>query len=775
MRTTSYHISENLYLVGQTLPASKKAKPAKPPPLNHVFIIDCSGSMYSDLPHIRQQVKQKLPKMMGKDDTLSIIWFSGRGQFGTLLEGEPLASLADLAEVNKAVDRWLRPVCLTGFKEPLEEAVRLVGRVKKSNPKGLFNLLFLSDGWDNQWNRGEIFKALTKAAEVVASTTIVEYGYYADRQMLASMATKAGGAHIFAEDFPRYDPQVEAFIRRQPSATRVEVSISGDPIEGLVFALGDEEIVSYEPDAGTVAVPERTQQVWYLSPTQVGTLAGNFDATEATSISALEASYAALSLLSLRMKPDLVYPILKALGDVRFIKEFGGCFGKQKYSAFMEATKRAAFDATLRLADGYDPDAVPADDAFTIIDLLDILSQDSKNTLLLDHPEFKYSRVSRARVDASEKLTAEEEAEVTELGQKIGSTKDAKKLKEYQERLAELLAKKQTALKFKADKTDAGYPITNLTWNESRPNVSIQTKLTGTVDISERLTDEAKKAGVPVEFPTFIFRNYTIIKDGLVNVEKLPVKITKETLSKLKACPSEAMPVRDKDGTVIFDLTVLPVINRNMVKEVSAEDLFRKEWALQQSKAEQKVYNSVRKELAPKTSKGFKEQYGAEVADWLKEQGFTDYSGFSPKQVQAEASDFYMAKELKVKLKGFASLPSLKDVRTKVASGKALTSGAALMGPHVKTVDAFLASDGYKKAKDQTKVLEAWMESQAEGVREDTRKLILELAKIKFAITVGQVWFKEFASLEENSLDLDLGAGKPVSCTVEQKEVEVKI
>jgi Mg-chelatase subunit ChlD len=208
---TSYEIEKGLHLVRQTISKIAPTTPAETP-TNHLAILDVSGSMSSDLPKIQAQLKRKLPKLLKDGDTLSMIWFSGKGQFGTLFEAEAVSTLADLNDINKAIDRWLRPVGLTGFKEPLAEAEALIARVKKTN-KNPFALFFMSDGHDNQWNRADILKTVEKTAGVLASATFVEYGYYADRPLLAAMAEKAGGTLIFAEAFDKYEPMFEADVR----------------------------------------------------------------------------------------------------------------------------------------------------------------------------------------------------------------------------------------------------------------------------------------------------------------------------------------------------------------------------------------------------------------------------------------------------------------------------------------------------------------------------------------------------------------------------------
>ena len=481
----------------------------------------------------------------------------------------------------------------------------------------------------------------------------------------------------------------------------------------------------------------------------------------------VSAAYAAVSLFAVRMKPNVVYPLLKALGDAALIEDFGSCFGKQRYSDFMEAAKGAAFDPAQRLAKGYDPTKVPADDAFTVFDLLRILTEDKETRLLLDHKAFRYSKISRGRVDSDTVLTADEQAEVVALSAQLATEKNVAKAKEIQGKIA-TITNKPEALKFVADEAPDGYGISNLTYNEEKPNISVLVRKNGTVDLSARLPDE-HKGKIPATFPTFVFRNYAIVKDGLVNVEVLPVKISAATRGKL---PPEI--VTETDGVTLITLKGLPTVNRQMVKTASAKALFELEWALTKARSEQKVYNTYRKDLlGGRKSEGYAEQYGEEAAQWLKEQGITDYSGFGPKQVQDAAKDFYMAKELAVSLKGFSSVPSLKDAKEKMAKGK-LTPSVALMAPTIDLVENFLASDIYKKAKDQPAVLTAWLDGQAEATTAETRRLIREKAQQLFTVIVGQVWFQEFSSIEEDSMDLDLDGNK-IACKVVMKEVKVEL
>ena len=767
-QTTSFPIDKKLFLVRQETPKASSAPPVKVEvPTNHIAIIDCSGSMYGELPKIRAQLKTRLPKLLKAGDTFSIIWFSGRGQFGALLEAEPVATLTDLATVNKAIDRWLTPQGLTGFKEPIEEVSRLVGRVAKKSGGNPFALIFMSDGCDNCWNRGDILKAVEAAAGVVQSATFVEYGYYADRPLLTAMAEKSGGQLIFAQDFDQWEPTFDAVVQKRPTgAPRVEIKVEGDAIRGFAWTAEDGDLVTYGVEGGTVKVPETTQVVWYLSPTEVGTKTDKLDAG---------ASYAALSLFSTRMAPEVVLPFLKATGDVAFIEQFGGLFGKQKYSEFMEQAKVAAFDPTKRLTKGHNPKLVPAEDAFTVLDLLTLLSTDDENRVLLDHPRFKYSRIGRGRVDASSVLTDDEQKEVATLTDELKKTKDVKKVKEINAKISAITDKPEP-LKFVADPAPTGFSVSSLTYNEEKPNVSMLVRKTGTVDLS----GANPPAGIPAKFPTFVFRNYAIIKDGLVNVEVLPVTLSTATLEALFTAHKEGrLPdaaVTSDGGVTFINVKLLPVINRQMVKAVSAKKLFEDEWALTKVQAAQKVYNSVLKEMAgTKKSEGFVEKYGQDAATWLKDQGFTDYSGFGPKVVQAESTDVYRAKELSVSIKSFSAIPSLNEFKKQAAKGK-FTPSASLMESAFKDTEAFLTSNKIGVAPDAADLAkaEAWLKAKAKTLDGQRRGLISAKAQQIFSVIVGQVWFSEFSSIDENSMTLTLD-GQKLDCKVEMREVDVKI
>lgn len=772
--TTSFEIAKNLFLVRQGLTQGTTA-PAAPQATNHIAVIDCSGSMSSDLPRIRAQLKARLPKLLAEGDTFSLIWFSGRGQFGTLLEAEPVATLKDLQDVNTAIDRWLKPIGLTGFKEPLAEAAALVGRVSNKN-KNPFALFFMSDGCDNQWGRGDILKTIEDVAGKLASATFVEYGYYADRPLLTAMAEKCGGSLIFAESFDDYTPKFEAKMQQRAiGEKKIAAKIQGDAIGGFVFALDatKHEITTFGIEGDKATMPTYVREVWYLSPTMIGAKMDTVPSGQLRQFACDNepfgsAAYAALSLFAVRMKPDIVYPILKALGDVAFINLFSGCFGKQKYTEFMQTARTATFYSDVRLTEGYDPTKVPAEDAFTVLDLLRLLSEDDSTRILLDHPSFKYSRISRGRVDADENFYVAEQEQLDELKAKLARAKKPAEIKALQVEMDALTAKKREALKFVATPAPDGYALEGLVYNESRANISMKVLKLGTVDLSSR--DSAEQLALPATFTTKIWRNYSIVVDGLVNIEQLPVVVAESTYNMLRAAgvrmAMTPVSVVAKTGQyeAVIDVKALPIVNRTMVGTVSAAALIEAQYELTEAKAYQKVYNAFVKDLAPDAKTADSDlavTYGEDAAAWLKEQGITD-NGFSPKSTQAESTDFYLAKELEVKLKGYGSLPKLTDAKAGKGGG-----GGAFMKAAIDRVEPLLA-----KLNEPGKV--AWLQAAQQTTTKQTRQLIQKMAMTKFAIIVGQVWPVEFKSIDENTLTVKIG-DKQVTGTIAMEETEIHI
>lgn len=782
MKESYSKISEKLYIV-EIKNENENIQKEKfvPTKTNHIAVIDCSGSMSGDLPELREHLKQKLPSLINEGDTFSIIWFSGKSQFGSLFEGVKIQNVVDLEECKKNIDKWLVPIGMTGFKEPIDYLNNVLDKLAKQN-QNANSLFFMSDGCDNQWPRNKILESLEKVAPRLQSTTFVEYGFYADRNLLSNMAEKTGGSLIFSDNFNKFVPIFEkAMHKKLFKQNRIDLKINGDIVGGFAFSLDEENTLStFEYKEGKINIPENFVSFYYLSSNPVGVEKTNIETVSALqasnsapdNIEMLKASYFAMSLFAVRMKPDIIFKILKATGDVKFIREFTNCFGKQKYTDFMENVKNAGLlnnnSVKARMfEEGRNPNIVPEEDAFTVLDLLQVLTQDKRNKILLDSKEFKYSRVSRKRVDADENFSTQERKQIAEITEKMKNEQNALKIKELQNQLNEITSKKTEALEFVVTENPDGYPINGLVLNETQPNISFNITQKGTIDISKRLQNadpEIKNELKNNILNSSRFRSFTIIKDGLVNIEKLPMHLTRETLDVLKM-HKVPMIVRESNGAyftangsysngidnigVLIHVNELPVINRKMIKEITAKNFLETEWELVRSRCYQKVFNHYNKEMNEKSSThDTKVIYSAPTAKWMMNLGFND-DGFNPRMVQAPHTDVYNAKSMETKFKGYTSIPSYNEVIKRIESGKELTGCAAIMGEAIEEVELFF--------KNNPKNLHSkWIEGKKESYTAQTRGLIYQMAKMKFSIILGQIWFPEFKSIEENSMEIEV-------------------
>jgi hypothetical protein len=85
----SLRINDRLFLVVQPIQTADPA-PVQPPS-NRILIFDESGSMYGVYKSMIQDAIAQI-EMMPERDTLSIGWFSSRGQFGWIVKGMALSN-----------------------------------------------------------------------------------------------------------------------------------------------------------------------------------------------------------------------------------------------------------------------------------------------------------------------------------------------------------------------------------------------------------------------------------------------------------------------------------------------------------------------------------------------------------------------------------------------------------------------------------------------------------------------------------------------------------
>jgi len=222
---------------------------------------------------------------------------------------------------------------------------------------------------------------------------------------------------------------------------------------------------------------------------------------------------------------------------------------------------------------------------------------------------------------------------------------------------------------------------------------------------------------------------------------------------------------------VVLDLRALPILNRKMVKEISARKFFETEYALVQAQAAQKVLGYYADKLdVKKVMPGLLDSYGTAGVTWLREQGISD-GWQAPHTTGAPIRDYYMGKQLKVSLAKYSSLPTVEKAIEKMKSGGKPTPTEALLIDEIKRI-----RDSKKKGEEAWVAFEdkAWIAAEKKAAVERARALIFEIAQTTFALIVGQVWFAEFASLDENEMAITVD-GTTIQCKAEMIDLQIPV
>lgn len=731
---TQVQIGKNLYLGSIKCNQEIEKKEILRQPQHIIYCVDISGSMNSELAELRRHLKNHLVSDSISDDTyISIIAFSGKSQCYTVAESLKLNDLRDIDKVHKAIDKYLVAMCLTAFLPPLQ-AVKNIIKNFSSNAYSFYSLIFMTDGYNNDSPFDEVLSELESMDSIISSATFIEYGYYADSNSLLEMAGKVGGQKIFAKDFESYQIEFDKIIN-QKSEERIAIPI--DEIKTniaypYVFgALENGNVVVFSTKyKKEVLVPTSLKELFYFSKVE----------SALYSEDTLKSLYLASYVLLLNNKFFDAEKTISIVGDIALIKDTQGCFGKQKLNRLRDKVLLCYQNKNVRMSEGHDPSFVPNDNQYCIVNLINDLSSNEENRFFPDHDKFSYNRTGV-------------KMEIKRVESPIGAGE---------------IVTPEFVRSYCVD----GYPLTDLVYNSERANISMRLKIEGDVLIPKNQWNIEK-------VPSFIWRNYTIIRDGIVNFRYLPTKLSSKTMKKLEK-GGVKMEI-DEKGYCIIDLESVPIVNKKMVSSISAKELAKLEIELIKIQSAVKFLktNTTSRDFQRKTSK-FIELIGncpQEFVDYVNSLGITEFNGFQPAVEAGEATDSYMACSLKTKVSKMSSVPKIDDVKKKINEGKKLTLSEQIVKSEM---DKFygIAQKAYydgisEKAKEN--INNTMTEQYLADLDTLRRDAIMEKAKIIFSLIITRSWFKEFASMDENEVQVEVDKDIVTTCKFEFKDEEIYV
>jgi len=672
--------------------------------------------MYSTLPELCEQLIS-LSKSLPVGDNLTLGWFSSEGnEFNWIFKGFRIVDKTDYKALEQAIRKNNSTIGCTCFSEILTDTAKVIADISVLSK--VFSLSFMSDGYPvvSNYNKeiSSIFSAIKAIKGKIQSSSIIGYGSFYNKELLSQMSEKLGSMLIHSSRVMEYAQNITRLIKL------TENSEPKEEIEPLmqnakcIFTVTDQGVVIYSIDEdGKIYVsPEKgkSTKVYYLTEEKPNKK--SWDKIEIDSIDfgdnsnvLSKALYSAALVMSQQVKTDVAMEILGAIGDKAMIDKLDNAFQVEEYGTAEDKILQAIQDVGNRFEKGRDTKYLPAPDAFCAFDVLNTLIDDEDAAFFPYHEKFSY--------------------------EKIGAVTKAK----------------DGYAKFSPDKSSK-CSFNTLTWHESRLNLSVQTTIKGTAELQPVDGVSPEDAGFTNPYPTFVYRNYAFVKDGHVHTKKFYITSSDDTYKLFK---NKGIIIDDgfkKDGIFGIDLSTLPVINRAIADgKTSGTDLARMALAEHKLKALIKALKWLKDDLCVEKQVKSDILSDAQVV-FLKENGILVERGgvYSPQTEKEEPNDWYMAKTFELKLSGIASLPPVKKVAEKIASGKARTPVEALIKAGISEWNVAKG-----KLKDSKKITE-WFEKAIKDKQVALKAIRPVIQQTKFGVLLAKKWFEEFNSRDNCEL-----------------------
>jgi len=707
-------IRDHLFLVQQEINTKPEETKEEVGRTNHIWIYDRSGSMYDTLPDLVQDLIVRAKKLP-VGDTITIGWFSGEGKFNFILKGFKIADDSDYAILEQAIRNNSTTVDLTCFSEILAATKTITEDLQIFSNR--FALCFFTDGYpvvsSYPKEKIAIFKAIKEVSPTITASLLVGYGNYYNKELMSQMAEAFGGSLTHSDNLEKFDIALTDFVTSSVESDRISVDVLEFQGASLLFSLTRAGVNIYQPDdkgsiSFTVARGRGKEYLYALTTTPKGTEVKFTDANvqNGKAESLVKGSYAAALVLLQRMQSDVALEVLGTLGDKALIDITSNAFTNDEYGVVEKRLQSAISEHNKRFINGRSTSHLPKEDAFCLLDAVDLLLEDPNAYFYPQHPAFQYKRIGVPSV-----------------------TKEG-----YPDFVANSGVK---------------CPFASVTWNEKMLNLSVLTRFDGKIKLRRNYKEKGFKE---LWFPTWIYRNYAIVRDGFPNVEVLPMSMSEVTFLKLwhEGMIDQSRTWKEDEVYEVY-LTKVPVMNRAIAKgHTSAVAFFENTYKMLQLQASVKVLKYLK--TSYDTAGVFVTRHGLEgltsdQIEYLKEHGVTN-NGFNPPKEDLAATDSYYAKVFTVSMSGLSSLPKVEDVIHKVTASKKLTPREQLLQPELtRWSSAFVQGANISSALAQ-------VDSRLKKLQKELATLRAKVQRTKFAIILGNKWFDEFTSRENNSMTL---------------------
>lgn len=604
----SYKVSESFYLneIPVKVELKKEAKPK-----HQYIIIDRSGSMWGNLDNVLDVIVNYVDKLP-EGSKVSLGWFSGYSEYGLSV---PYELKKEKQGVVNTVNSYRYALGCTNFTEILQ-------KINKDSEERQASLFFFTDGYHNCGPFSEVIKTLKELKDNLEVSVFVGCGYI-NRDNMNEMAAITNGGFVHLNSFTEFSQALDDFMEGVQESNSGVIAVIPEEAENICSILG-KNIISYEKENNEIRykASNKKKQVIYCTSSKPLGEEQQFGKDEVLPRTI------AYYLIQHNKTPEAL-KILDILGDKYYIRKLYNTFTQEEYASVENEILKSIFDSRKRYKEGKVVGYLPSDNAFCVLDALDIISNDDTAIIHLNDKEFEYHKTS---------IASEQQD-----GSKLEYPKDIKA------------------------------SANNLKYHDSRLNLNLNVMYKADVCLDKNqftktnaINEDLSKYGLKdnQKYPVNCIRNYNIILDGKLNTPKLVLsKLSKNSIVKL----TNNLTFRE-DGKYVIDLSSLPLINKGYLTETSAMSLADKCWEAQQLSTELSVLKYLIGTLKiVKTDK-----LDEDLETFLADNFYIKNGSYQPPKTSVESTDEYLSYEFSISFKGY-SKPTASSVIKKIITNGKLT------------------------------------------------------------------------------------------------------
>lgn len=709
---------------------------------HHIQIIDRSGSMYSYINELIDNLQDTLT-VIDPNDLLSIIWFSGPGQYRTLVKG---AKKTD--NLTALLDSIRSTLLTTCFSEPLMEAEKLIEELTTLCPN--FSLTLFTDGcpvipWGEHEEIRRIKDIMKRLSTKLVSCVTIGYGYYYNQLLLLEIAEFGKQGKFF------HASNIDDYLSYFKSNYQNLKSMG-------------EQTVTFKDFMGTMLHLTPTSHQFYIRGISANvedlTITLYKDKNFFFILDKNPSTGFKMNDITLKQcKKGIIAEI-----PAHFLEQF---FYSYAYQRFYEGNKEESLNIL----------ANNLHDKNLVDRLINVYTYDERGEFLKDLESCIYAAAGRYKtgkcndnyIPADDCLCVMDILKVLAEGDCYylpGSVKDYKRIGKKHDSAVKL---------FEYSKEETRVPFGNFVFNEKFLNMSQKIFFKGKVHLNPKQAEDVGLSFTEVDGISR-FKTHTIVKDGNLNIKKFDTFVDMETMKKLNeiSCGKGDRKLSFITDTqyppligdnfkgecrVSFDFIKLPIINKEYVKGKCAilDSIFDTTMEMLTLECKQKVLNYYIKKIKGDVTvaRGIFEGMNEAQIALLKSHGITEERTFNdPFAEVAEKDqsklDFYMARTFEVDIKGKKTIPSVSDVLKRVEAYKNAASEKEKEKKKLKGLTLIMADYiEYFKFEHHMAVGDKRVLAEVErcasvvlkGIRKDLQKLRMMLAIVKMGKVLSNSWF----------------------------------